>query len=334
MNEIHGKFECPKCKYNGIIWNNYKLYLKGYFKNWICRDEYINEKLQKKYVFYNRMEKKKWYCCFCCGETSCGKCWETILTWELFNEKDQNKSEGLPGGDGCSCYTCFLCFFFSIFYSIFFLISSIFYLLFFIWADIINYCCGSKRKINYFLVGKFENFNDIKTESKAIKEIKDKDNILLENKVEVIKDGNKEDSEIWKFAYSIKKWNSESPWICYQCKYANETFESFIPKYKINLNEENKNTSVDIDILNEPNLDKEIISILFNSVDSRINYSVSCRKKDLFYKVVEKLFIQYPEYKDKKYYFLQNANVIDLNKNSEENKIISGQPIIMNFIDE
>ena len=58
MNEIHGNFECPKCKYNGIIWNNYKLYLKGYFKNWICRDEYINEKLQKKYVFYNRMEKK------------------------------------------------------------------------------------------------------------------------------------------------------------------------------------------------------------------------------------------------------------------------------------
>ena len=111
MNEIHGKFECPKCKYNGIIWNNYKLYLKGYFKNWICRDEYINEKLQKKYVFYNRIEKKKWYCCFCCGETSCGKCWETILTWELFNEKDQNKSESLPGGDGCSCYTCFLCFF-------------------------------------------------------------------------------------------------------------------------------------------------------------------------------------------------------------------------------
>ena len=240
------------------------------------------------------------------------------MKWKLFSE---NKSEGLPGGDGCSFGDCILYLFFGIIYFAFFLISSIFYLLFFIWADIFNYYCGSKRKINYFSVGKFENY--IKT---------NKDNIILEDKVEVIKNGNKEDSEIWKFAYSIKKWNSESPWICYQCKYANETFERFIPQYQINLNEDNQNTSVNI--LNESNLDNGIISILFNSVDGRINYSVSCRKKDLFYKVVEKLFIQYPEYKDKKYYFIQNANVIDLNKDSEENKITSGQPIIMNFIDE
>lgn len=49
---------------------------------------------------------------------------------------------------------------------------------------------------------------------------------------------------------------------------------------------------------------------------------------------MEKLLIQYPECKNRKYYFIQNADVIDVNKNSEENKIISGQPIIMNFIDE
>ena len=336
MNEIHGKFECPKCKYNGIIWNDYKHYQKGYFKNWLCRDEYIHEKPQKKYVFYNRKEQKKWYCCFCCGETSCGKCWNEILTWGYFSENDPKKSEVLPGGDDscCSCSNCLYCiliFFLGILYSIFFLISSIFYLLFFIWADIANYCCGSKRKINYFLVGKFENHNDIKSESKVIKEIdKDKYKIIFINNLEVIKDGNKEDTEIWKYAYPIKKWNSESPWLCYQCKYAHETFEYFIPKLKIN--EESQNTFAEINIPNEPNPDNGIITILFNSNDFRINYALSCNKKDLFSKAIEKLFIEYPEYKDKQYFCIQSANIIDINKNLEDNKIISGIPIIIKVI--
>ena len=312
MNQTNGIFICPKCNYNGIIWNNFKDYQKGNFKRWKCREEYINDKLEKKYVFYNRQKQEKWYCCCCCGENSCGKCWKSILTWKFFRSEDNSK-DGLRGGSDDNCCLMII---FGIFYLVFFIITSIFYILFFIWADIINYCCGCKRKTNYYLVGKFENNFETSFELNTIK-----DNIILIENVEYIKKDNIEDNKIWQYAYSKKKWNSVGPWICPQCKYALQSFEGFIPNIIID-------TFTDTD-----NTDNEFISVQFQSIDGQINHSIPCQKKEIFSNVVNKLFIQYPEYKNKNCFFLQNGNQIQLNKNLKDNKITSGIPIILEISD-
>lgn len=57
MNEMDGKFICPICNYNGIIWEDYPESNKEDFKHWLYRNEYVNNKLEKKWVFYGGKKK-------------------------------------------------------------------------------------------------------------------------------------------------------------------------------------------------------------------------------------------------------------------------------------
>ena len=76
----------------------------------------------------------------------------------------------------------------------------------------------------------------------------------------------------------------------------------------------------------------EFIAVLCNSGDGKINYSIPCKKTDIFSDVEKKLYIEYPEYKNKNCYFMQNGNVINKDLNFENNKILPGYPIIANII--
>ena len=80
--------------------------------------------------------------------------------------------------------------------------------------------------------------------------------------------------------------------------------------------------------------DDNIISVIFKTMDQKIQYSVPCRKTDFFSKIDKKLYKEYPEYKEKNRYFLVNGNQIDVNKTIEENNIKNSDVIIMNIVDD
>ena len=95
----------------------------------------------------------------------------------------------------------------------------------------------------------------------------------------------------------------------------------------------------DIDIKPGENLEKlksdklynldEIISLNFTSTDQKINYSLPCVKNDTFAVVEEKLYKEFPEYRENNNYFIQSAQPILRFKTLKENKLKSGFPIIL-----
>ena len=73
----------------------------------------------------------------------------------------------------------------------------------------------------------------------------------------------------------------------------------------------------------------KVISALFHSSDLKIDFSIACKNTTPFVKLEEKLYEEYPEYKETDNYFLQNGNKIKRFKTMEENNINSGKPIII-----
>ena len=106
----------------------------------------------------------------------------------------------------------------------------------------------------------------------------------------------------------------------------------------IEKNNEIKNLYSQInDLVTNNNFDKckdeinEIISIQFKSKDEDLDVSFLCKKKDLFSKIEEKLFNQYPEYKDFNIYFTVNGVIVKRHKTIEENNIKNSDKILLNI---
>jgi len=84
-----------------------------------------------------------------------------------------------------------------------------------------------------------------------------------------------------------------------------------------------------IDQIQDENEDENIISVIFETTDQKLHYSVPCRKTDSFSKIEKKLYKEYPVYKEKNKYFLVNSNIVDVNKTVEENKIKNSDVIFL-----
>ena len=67
----------------------------------------------------------------------------------------------------------------------------------------------------------------------------------------------------------------------------------------------------------------------FTSLDSSLNYSVGCLNTDLFTTVEEKLYQEYPEYRETNNSFLANDKTVLRFKTVGENKIGKGYPVIL-----
>ena len=105
-------------------------------------------------------------------------------------------------------------------------------------------------------------------------------------------------------------------------------------KQKINeLNKLKNNIGINMNnLVNAINPGEEVISTLFISSDQKIMYSIACKNTTPFVKVEEKLYEEYPEYKETDNYFLYNGNRIRRFKTVGENNIKSGKPIILNCL--
>ena len=93
----------------------------------------------------------------------------------------------------------------------------------------------------------------------------------------------------------------------------------------INLNKKEKNISV----LKQ----EKIIVLKFISSDQCLNYSIVCKSTDKFNLVINRIFDIYPEYIEKKCFFMCNGNVINEYKDIQENKIKNGDTILVNTLE-
>ena len=84
-----GEFICPKCGNKGL----------GKFKRWISRNEYIGNRLIKKWILYNNSENK-WKCCSIITNENWNEIFIEILECKGFCDLDKY---------GCCCCCCFYC---------------------------------------------------------------------------------------------------------------------------------------------------------------------------------------------------------------------------------
>ena len=84
------------------------------------------------------------------------------------------------------------------------------------------------------------------------------------------------------------------------------------------------------DLVNVINPGEKTIAALFISSDQKIQYAISCKNTTPFVRIEEKLYEEYPEYKETDNYFLHGGTVIKRFKTVEENHIQGGKAIILN----
>ena len=79
---------------------------------------------------------------------------------------------------------------------------------------------------------------------------------------------------------------------------------------------------------------EKIMSIIFASVDQKINYSMICKNTDTINKLEEQLYKEYPKLGDAEYYFICNGAKVKKFKTLEELKIKSGDVIVLNEVED
>lgn len=104
------------------------------------------------------------------------------------------------------------------------------------------------------------------------------------------------------------------------------------------LKKDNEKKDEEIHFLKENNQnskEKKFISldqmtcIYFTSIDQRINFPIPCIKSDVFAEIEEKLYQEYPQYRETNNYFVVNGTQILRFKTVEENKISNNMPVML-----
>jgi predicted nuclease with TOPRIM domain len=121
--------------------------------------------------------------------------------------------------------------------------------------------------------------------------------------------------------------------------YENNDNEKKIKKLEETINSLNskindlKNNS-DKDKAENINSGEEIVALFFTSIEQDVHRPISCKKTDTFVRIEEKIYNEYPQYKEYNTYLTVNGNAIKRFKTLEENKIKDGNTIIINIYDE
>ena len=76
---------------------------------------------------------------------------------------------------------------------------------------------------------------------------------------------------------------------------------------------------------------EKIMTIVFTSVNQKINYSMICKNTDTINKLEEKLYEEYPKLSETNYYFICNGTMLNKFEKLEELKIKSGDIIVLNL---
>ena len=79
---------------------------------------------------------------------------------------------------------------------------------------------------------------------------------------------------------------------------------------------------------------EELMSVIFISTDSSIHHSIICKNTDLFTKIEEQLYQNYPKYRYLENYFVANGNKIIKYISMKENNIKNSDVIELHIFDE
>ena len=79
---------------------------------------------------------------------------------------------------------------------------------------------------------------------------------------------------------------------------------------------------------------EKIITVNFLTTDKGINKPIACKNTDIVARLEEKLYNEYPNYKNYNTYLTVNGNKIKRFKSLDENGINDGNSIIINICDE
>ena len=102
--------------------------------------------------------------------------------------------------------------------------------------------------------------------------------------------------------------------------------EQELNKLKLELQNINSQNRQYIDI-------NKIMTVNFISMDQKIHFAVPCIDTNTFAEVEEKLYKQFPEYRETNNNFLANGQTILRFKTIKENKIGNGLPVTINIPD-
>ena len=79
---------------------------------------------------------------------------------------------------------------------------------------------------------------------------------------------------------------------------------------------------------------EKIYALSLTSIDQKIgHYAIACKNTDTFVRLEEKLYEDYPEYKDKETYFIKNGDKIKRFKSLDENNIKKNDVIMLSIYD-
>ena len=108
-------------------------------------------------------------------------------------------------------------------------------------------------------------------------------------------------------------------------------------KQKTELNElktKIKNTNLSKnDSLSVVNPGEKIIAIKFECPENNIDFPMACKNTDIISRLEEKLYDEYPEFKEFNTYLMVNGNLVKRFKTLDENGIKNGNSIIVNKYD-
>ena len=79
---------------------------------------------------------------------------------------------------------------------------------------------------------------------------------------------------------------------------------------------------------------EKIMTIVFTSVNQKLNYSMICKNTDTIHKLEEQLYKEYPKLGEAEYYFICNGAKVKKFKTLEELKIKSGDVIVLNEVED
>ena len=95
-----------------------------------------------------------------------------------------------------------------------------------------------------------------------------------------------------------------------------------------NLNNEIKNLQLSIKKLVDID---ELLTIEIKSIDETVDMPFTCQKNDIFVRIEEKLYKEYPQYKDLNTYFTVNGHSVEKYKTMIDNKIRNNDKIFLNI---
>jgi len=75
---------------------------------------------------------------------------------------------------------------------------------------------------------------------------------------------------------------------------------------------------------------EKIMSIIFSSVNQKVNYSMVCKNTDTINKLEAKLYEEYPNLSERENYFLCKGRLLNKFQSFEKNHIKNGDIILLN----